>query len=183
MSSRVQRASILAVAAASLAAVAVPASAQADRSAVLSILVECAKVDDPSARLACYDNNIRSAGGVARNTVPGQIRATGGSAPLTTTGPAGFGREDLRASDPARFELAPGQLQSINPKVASVTAREPGIYLIVLDDGAQWLFAEGVSSQYRLPRRGDTIEIERASLGSFLMRSDGQTPVPIRRIR
>ena len=46
-----------------------------------------------------------------------------------------------------------------------------------------WEFAEGVSSQFRLPRRGDTIEIERGALGSYLMQIDGQPPVPVRRIR
>jgi hypothetical protein len=183
MSSRAQRASILAIAVVSLAAAALPASAQADRNAVLNIMVECAKIDDPTARLACYDNNIRSAGATVRNTIPGQVRAIGGSAPIETQGPQGFGYEDVRARDPARFQLRPGQLEEIHPKVASVTAREPGIYLVVLDDGAQWLFAEGVTSQFRLPSRGDTIEIERGSLGSFLMRVDDQPAVPVRRIR
>jgi len=54
---------------------------------------------------------------------------------------------------------------------------------VTLSDGAQWLFAEGVSSQFRLPRRGEEIEIERGALGSFLMRVDGQSPVSVRRLR
>lgn len=185
MSSFAQRASILAAGAAALALGATPASAQADRTAVLNILVECAKIDDPNARLACYDNNMTRAGAAARATVPGQtVRGiVGGAAPIETQGPQGFGYEDVRSQDPARFQVRPGQLQEIHPRVASVTPREPGIYLVTLDDGAQWLFAEGVSSQFRLPSRGDEIEIERGSLGSFLMRVDGQSPVPVRRIR
>jgi hypothetical protein len=185
MSSIAQRASILAVVAGSLTLSATPASAQADHTAVLDILVECAKIDDPTARLACYDNNMTRAGAVARTTVPGQtVRGVvGGAAPIETQGPQGFGYEDVRAADPARFQPRPGQLQEIHPRVASVSPREPGIYLVTLDDGAQWLFAEGVSSQFRLPRRGDEIEIERGSLGSFLMRIDGQSPVSVRRIR
>jgi hypothetical protein len=184
MSSIAQRASILAAGAAWLALSAAPAVAQADRTAVLNILVECAKIDDPTARLACYDNNMTRVGAAARTTVPGQVRGVvGGSAPIETQGPQGFGYEDVRAEDPARFQPRPGQLQEIHPRVASITPREPGIYLVTLDDGAQWLFAEGVTSQFRLPSRGDTIEIERASLGSFLMRVEGQRPVPVRRIR
>lgn len=183
MSSFAQRASI--VAAACLAASATPAMAQADRTAVLNILLECAKIDDPTARLACYDNNMTRAGAAARATVPGQTMrgVVGGAAPIETQGPQGFGYEDVRSQDPARFQARPGQLQEIHPRVASIAPREPGIYLVTLDDGAQWLFAEGVSSQFRLPRRGDQIEIERGSLGSFLMRIDGQSPVPVRRIR
>lgn len=178
------RASILAIAVASLALSAMPAVAQADRGAVLNILVECAKIDDPTARLACYDNNIRNAGGTVRTTIPGQVRGVvGGSAPIETQGPQGFGYEDVRSADPARFQLRPGQLQEIHPKVQSVAERGPGLYLVTLDDGAQWMFAEGVTSQFRLPRRGDEIEIERGSLGSFLMRIDGQPAVPVRRLR
>lgn len=185
MSSFAQRTSILAVGAAALVFAAGPAWAQDDRTAVLNILVECAKVDDPTARLACYDNNMTRAGATARATVPGQtVRGVvGGSAPIETQGPQGFGYEDVRANEPARFQPRDGQLSEIHPKVQSITPREPGIYLVTLDDGAQWLFAEGVTSQFRLPRRGDEIEIERASLGSFLMRVGGQSPVPVRRIR
>lgn len=183
MSSIAQRASILAIAAASLTLSAETASAQADNSAVLSILVECAKIDDPTARLACYDNNMSRVGATPRATVPGQVRASGGAAPVETQDPQGFGYEDVRASDPARFQPPAGQVSEIHPRVTAIAPREPGIYLVTLEDGAQWLFAEGVGSQFRLPRRGDTVEIERASLGSFLMRIDKQPPVPVRRVR
>jgi len=188
MSSLAQRASFvatgLAISAATLALSATPALAQDERGAVLNILVECAKIDDPTARLACYDNNMTRAGATVRSTVPGQVRGVlGGSAPIENQGPQGFGYEDVRTSDPSRFQLRPGLMQEIHPTVASIALRQPGIYLVTLEDGAQWMFAEGVDSQYRLPRRGDEIEIERGSLGSFLMRVDGQPAVPVRRIR
>ena len=185
MSISTPRASILAVAAVSLAASGAPAWAQADRGAVLDILVECAKIDDPTARLACYDNNMTRAGATARATVPGQtVRGiAGGAAPIESQGAQGFGAEDVRADSPERFARPAGQVDEIHPRVASIAPREPGIYLVTLDDGAQWLFAEGVGSSFRLPRRGDQVEIERASLGSFLMRIDGQPPVPVRRTR
>ena len=178
------RASLLVAGAAVVALAAGPAFAQAEGSAVLNILVECAKIDDPTARLACYDNNMTRAGATVRSTVPGQIRGVvGGSAPIETQGPQGFGVEDLRSSNPQRFNLRPGLMQEIHPKVASVAQRQPGIFLVTLDDGAEWVFAEGVTSQFRLPSRGDEIEIERGALGSFLMRIDGQPAVPVRRVR
>src|SRR5690554_4011201 len=49
---------VLGSAAAALASFAASAAAQVSDSAVLNIMRECAKIDDPSARLACYDNNI-----------------------------------------------------------------------------------------------------------------------------
>jgi hypothetical protein len=183
MSSLAQRASTLAVAAASLAFAAAPANAQVDRNIVMNILIECAKIDDPTARLACYDNNMRQVGATPRNTIPGQVRGvTGGGAPVENRGPQGFGADDLRSSDPARFSGG-GQTDEIHPTIASIVPREPGIYLLTLSDGAQWVFAESVPVTFRLPQRGEQIEIERGALGSYLMHAGEQQPVPVRRVR
>jgi hypothetical protein len=176
-----QRATILAAGAVSLLLVGAPAGAQVDQTTAVNILRECARIDDASARLACYDNNIRNVGGTPRTTVPGQVQVTGGAAPVAANSPRGFGSEDVRA--PERFAAPTSQLQEIDARVASIRPREPGIYAFTLEDGAEWLFAEGVSSGYRLPRAGSTVEIERGALGSFLLHFDDQTPVPVRRIR
>jgi len=182
MSSTAQRASILAIGAATLAWSAAPASAQADRNAVVDILVECAKIDDPTARLACYDNNMTRVGATARTTVPGQtVRGVaGGAAPLATERPGGFGADDLRT--PERFS-GNGQLQEITARVSAVRPREPGFYMITLEDDTQWVFTEGVGQSYRMPRPGSIIEIERGSLGGYLMVYDGQRVVPVTRFR
>lgn len=195
-------ATTLAATAASLALTGAPAGAQIDQNTAVSILRECARIDDPSARLACYDNNIRNVGGTARTTVPGTVQVQGGAAPVApnspqsfglrtpdpsapaqapANAPQGFGAEDVRT--PERFSTPAGQLQQINARITSIRPREPGVYAFTLEDGAQWLFAEGVSSGYRVPRAGATVEIERGALGSFLMRYDDQTPVPVRRTR
>lgn len=195
-------ATTLAAGAASLLLGGGPAAAQMDQNTAVSILRECARIDDASARLACYDNNIRNVGGTARATVPGTVQVTGGAAPIApnspqgfglptadrpapaqaANSPQGFGAESVRTPD--RFSTAPGgQLQQINARISSIRPREPGVYAFTLEDGAQWLFAEGVSGSYRVPRAGATVEIERGALGSFLMRFDDQTPVPVRRTR
>jgi hypothetical protein len=182
MSIIAQRATFLAAGGMAAALAAVPAQAQADRNAVLNVLVECAKIDDPTARLACYDNNIRNAGGVVRRTIPGQVRVQGGGAPIAgNEGPAGFGRENIRTEE--RFSAPAGQLQSIRPKVTAILPREPGKYLLTLEDGAQWVFAQSVRNDYRLPVVGSIVEIERGAMGSFLMRFDGQGPVQVIRVK
>ena len=173
-------ATILAAGAAVLVSAA-PAAAQVDASAAVNVLVECAKIDDPTARLACYDNNISRVGGTARATIPGQVRAQGRGAPIETTGPQGFGFEDIRT--PQRFNPRVGQLEEITSRITAVSPREPGIYLVTLENNAQWVFAEGIDSGARPPRRGDSVEIERASLGSFLMRIGEARPIPVRRVR
>ncbi len=176
------RATFLLIAAASTMPFAVPAHAQVADEVVLNIMRECAKFDDPTARLACYDNNIRQAGANPRTSIPGRMGVPRGSgAPIASNTPQGFGAEDLRDED--RYQAPRSVLQEIHPRVTSVRPREPGIYLVTLEDGAQWVFAEGVTSSYRLPREGSNIELERGALGSFLMRFDGQSPVPVRRVR
>ncbi len=161
----------------------IPALAQVDDAIVLNILRNCAQIDDPTARLACYDNNIGAAGGQQRSSVPGQMAApSGGSgAPLDTGGPSGFGREDIRS--PERFETPAGEVDELRARVSAVSERQRGIYLITLEDGAQWLFTESVPFSYRPPRPGDRVEIDRASLGSFLMTFDRQASVRVERIR
>lgn len=194
---------LLAAATAGLALVPAAAIAQ-DGGVVLNILVECAKIDDPSARLACYDNNIRAAGGQARNTVPGALRGvTGGGAPIVNSGGFGgndlrgaatsadarpdvprgegsFGNEDIRTAD--RFE-APAGPQSIVATVASVQEREPGIYVMTMQDNTQWAFSQASRNYLRAPRAGSKVEITRGSLGSYLAQVDGQEGVRVRRLR
>ena len=165
----------------------IPASAQVPDDVVLSIMRECARIDDPTSRLACYDNNIRSGGSDGRApVVPGENGRIEGSGSVMGrgSGAQGFGSEDIRT--PERFDsyeergLGPDEIRA---RVEDVSQREPGIYLITLEGGAQWLFTDSVSFSYRAPREGDTIEISRAALSSFLMRFDNQQSVRVRRIR
>ena len=166
----------------------VPATAQVNDAIVLNIMRECARIDDATARLACYDNNIRAAGATPRASVPGAMQAPSGgqgavaaNIPRPTTGNSGFGNENLRS--PERFENRAGDLPSLSSVVTAVSPREPGVYVLTLQDGAQWQFAESVDRNYRVPGQGDAITIDRASLGSFLMRYNDQIGVRVRRVR
>ena len=172
-----------------LAGPAIQAQGQAPDAAVLNVMRECAKIDDPTARLACYDNNVRGAGTGGRPIVPGQSgRVAGGGAPIAGGsggyGPQGFGAASVKTGD--RFQsyeergLGP---ESISARVLGVRQREPGVYLVTLEGGAQWLFSESVSSDFSPPRKGDSVDISRAALGSFLMRIDKQESVRVRRVK
>ncbi len=167
----------------SLALLSSPAAAQVDDAIVLNILRNCAQIDDATARLACYDNNIRAAGGQARPAVPGEMDAPQGGrgAPVNTSGASGFGRENIRTPD--RFETPAGELDELRARVRSVSERQRGVYLLTLEDGAQWLFSESVPFAYRPPRSGDQVEIDRGALGSFLMTFDSQRSVRVERVR
>lgn len=166
-----------------LAALAAPAAAQVSDEIVVNILRNCAQIDDPTARLACYDNNIRAAGANPRNSVPGQMAVPGGGAGVAMDNgrASGFGSDDL--PNPDRFSPPAGQPEAIAARITGVALRQQGIYLVTLEDGAQWLFAEDVPLSYRPPRVGGTAEIERGALGSFRLTYDDQPSVRVSRVR
>ena len=178
-------ATILAAGAATLVLPGIPAMAQVDDGIVVNIMRECAKIDDPTARLACYDNNIRAAGASPRAAVPGRMQAPQSSAgaPVASNTPQGFGAESVRAPQRVEAPSSSGQVDEISATIASIAQRGPGIYAFTIEGGAQWQFAEGVSLSYRVPRVGSTVEIDRGALGGYLMRFDRQEPVPVRRVR
>jgi hypothetical protein len=176
------RATIMAAAAGSLAVASGPASAQIDQRTAASIMVECSKIGDPSARLACYDNNIRNVDPSVPMPPPTTRAGVGAGAPPAQAGPQGFGFESVKRREERFTPVAPSEKQ-VTATVTAATQREPGIYLVTLSDGAQWLFTDGVAFSFRPPKRGQSIDIERGAMGGYLMRIDGQEPVPVRRLR
>ncbi len=111
------RAKFLLAAAASTLPFAAPVSAQVADGVVINIMRECAKIEDPSARLACYDNNIRQAGPGSRASVPGQVQSPAGQRRARQRQPdseQGFGYEDVRTSA-ALPDAAASEAQQINP--------------------------------------------------------------------
>jgi hypothetical protein len=175
-----QRAFLL-VTGAAMAMSATPALAQVPDSVTLNIMRECAKIDDPTARLACYDNNIRAAGANPRS-LPGAMGVPrGGGAVLNPNTPSGFGADDLRATSPERF--VESGTHEITARVASARERQPGVYLVTLDNGNQWLFSESGGPSYSPPRKGDSVRVERGALGSYLMVVGKQQAVHVTRVK
>lgn len=190
----VHRAAIMLAGAAALAIGPSPAAAQMSNDVLVNILRECAKIDDLSARLACYDNNIRSAGtppsasvaAPAATPAPAPVPAPAPRAPANapaSTSAQGFGAESVRAPSERAERAAPREVNEVRATVQSIQEREPGTYLLTLEDGAQWLFAEGVSRTYRVPNPGSAVEIRRGAIGSFLLNYDGQAAVRVRRVK
>ena len=164
-----------------LALTATPVAAQVNDAIVINIMRECAKIADPTARLACYDNNIRTAGASPRS-VPGAMPTPSGSgAPVAPNAPGGFGADDIRT--PERFDPARNGASEISARVSAVREREPGVYLVTLENGAQWLFAESTNRAFAPPRQGGTVEIQRGALGGYLMVVGRQQGVRVTRIK
>lgn len=154
-----------AVAAVGLGVLGSTAQAQ-DEGALRSRLRACAGIEDVAARAACYD------------AIPTEDTA----APAAPR-PTGLGSEQVPQAR-ARERTQPTREASLlEATVAESSQREPGIHLLTLQDGAQWQFVEGVPLSYDPPRRGSTVEIRSASMGSYLMRYRGQPAVRVRRVR
>ena len=179
------RASAAIAASLSVTALAAPAQAQVADAVVLEIMRQCSMIEDVPARVACYDNNIRSSSGQSRSTAPGNLapRPDGPAPALPGNNSAtGLGSETVRARVQERPE-ASAEVTQLSARVTGVSQREPGVYLLTLEDGSQWVFAENVSFGYRAPRSGSTVSIERGSLSSYLMVFDSQQAVRVRRLR
>lgn len=165
---------ILALSGTTLLALApLPAHAQLDDRTVVSILRECRAIADAAARAACYDNIPLGQTNAAARPQP--------SAPAANAAPrAGFGSDQL---PPQRAAAKPAEPDRVTATLAAAVERQPGSYLLTLEGGAQWEFVDTVSIAYDPPRAGSQIEIQRAALGSYLMRYAGQRAVRIRRVR
>jgi hypothetical protein len=184
---KAHRASVMLAAACAM--LAPPAAAQVADEIVLDILRQCARIDDPTARLACFDNNIRSAGAPARASTPGRMEVPqgGGGAQVAVrpsgSSPSGSTAGFVGNANPGASAGLPGNAESLSARVSRVDPLEPGVYVLTLADGARWQFVEGVETSYRVPRSGDTVTIDRASLGSYLMRFNDQIGVRIRPVQ
>jgi hypothetical protein len=178
-------AKIMLVAVSALAIGGTPAAAQVSDSIVLNIMRECAKIDDVSARLACYDNNIANAGSapVLAPTISRSLRPpSGDSGPFgETAGNSGFGADSIRST--ARFAPPSANEAAIEAEVTAARLRQPGIYIVTLADGAEWTFAETVSNAYKTPTAGSNVTISRGAMGGYLMRYDNQAQVRVRRTK
>jgi hypothetical protein len=156
-----------------------PVHAQTDYEAIVRLMGECAGIEDIGARAACYDKTVEAAQLIdaarAGQSVP---RAP---APATAERPAsGFGSQSLRKPEPARESRSSEQVEAL---VRAAQRTEPGIYLLTLEDGAQWRFVDAVPPSYDPPRAGSEIELRSGSLGSFLMRYADQRSIRVQRVR
>ena len=192
MSMRLRRPVLIAAGAGLIGSASAPALAQPSRDAVLDILIECSKVSDVTARVACYDNNIRPLA-----TPPAPRASAAPTAPVAPSTPPPSASPP-RPSPPvvaAREAEVPQRSEALRQRppappassgrvtVSEVAERRPGAYLLTLQDGAQWEFVEDMPESYRPPRKGSQVEIERGSLGGHRMRFDGQRAVRVQRVR
>jgi hypothetical protein len=159
----------------------VPAAARpTDYDAVMEAMRGCAKIANVAARAACYDAipTGEPAAGLSAAPAPTPTPAPSPQASVSRA-PGGFGGEQLPKPAAARA----AEPKEISARVSAAVEREPGVYLLTLEDGAQWVFVDSAPASYDPPRRGSTIDLIGASLGSYLMRYADQRAIRVRRVR
>jgi hypothetical protein len=180
MKTAAMRTAGVALAAAFLAPTFLPTGANAQpkpeaRSAMLQKLVDCRKLTDESARLACYD---QATVALDQAEAKGDIvvvdreqarkvrrQAFGFSVPSITLFERGESKEEL--------ENATGVVD-----VARVNGA--GKWVIKLQDGAIWTQVDG-NELFRDPKPGMSVKIRQAAMGSFLMTIDNMRAFRARR--
>ena len=145
----------------------------------------CRGLTDDDARLICYDAAVdrsrRSADSGPRSApapVPAQAAtpAAAASAPAASGAASSLSQEDLFGKSGDEVERtvqeATGDepIDSLNATVTKLQQYSYDKVLITLDNGQVWKQVD--ASNLRL-RVGDAIEIERASLGSFMLKKQG----------
>ncbi|MBY6187336.1 hypothetical protein KUV89_11960 [Marinobacter hydrocarbonoclasticus] len=131
-------------------------------------IAQCSSQEDQLDRLLCYDEFSQIA---TKATLPAAAPATAEAAisraPIApaaapaVSAEAEFGKTTVPAEE----------IDAIHGVVASIKTDAYGKWTITLDNGQRWRQTE--SSRYKL-KAGDTITIERAFMGSFLLSREGR---------
>jgi hypothetical protein len=161
------------------ALVLLPAVARAEpaasHAAAFQAVLDCRGIADAAKRLACYD---AAAGRMATAETTGEIVVIDKEQARAAHRQA-FGLT-LPSLDFITRGLSHEELDRVEGVVKAASADASGRWTVVLDDGAVWRqISNDVLS--RDPRPGSKVLIRRATLGSFMMKIDGQPGIRVHR--
>ena len=141
---------------------------------------QCASVSDDVTRLACYDRIFRSGTAPGAVAEPTASAAAAPAASVATNPKDDFGLTDAakRARDPEKAKVQ--MPESITEKVASVGHRPTGELVVTLANGQVWVQIE--SGSRAQVGAGQTVRIEKAALGSYLLVTPKGIATRVRRI-
>lgn len=164
--------------AASVLALATAADAQPkleSRSAMLQKLVDCRKLTDETARLACYDQ---------ATVALDQAEAKGDIVVVDREQARKVRRQAFGFSVPSITLFERGEskeeLENTTGVVALARVNGAGKWVIKLEDGAVWTQVDA-NELFRTPKPGMSVKIRQAAMGSFLMSVDNTAVFRVRR--
>lgn len=145
------------------------------RSPMLQKLVDCRKVTDEAARLACYD---------AATVALDQAEAKGDVVVVDREQARKVRRQAFGFSMPSITLFERGETQEELENVAGVVAlariNGAGKWVIKLEDGGVWTQVDA-NELFKTPKPGMPVKIRQAAMGSFLMSIDNQRAFRARR--
>lgn len=141
---------------------------------VFADVLECRKLTDPDARLACFDTKVAAL--ETANDTKSVVVMSEESITETRRGLFGFSLPRLGIF---RDSEADEGLKEITATIMSVRGGD-GAWIFTLEDGAQWQQTDGVF--LKKPKTGQSITIRRAALGSFMGKVEGGLGFRVKRI-
>ena len=146
------------------------------RAALLTKLVDCRKLTDNAARLACYDS---ATAALDQAEQKGDVvvidrekarevrkQAFGFTLPSISIFEKGEAKEDV---------------ENMTGVIASAHVNSQGQWVVKLQDGAVWQQVDNYEL-FKTPKEGMPVKIRKASLGSYLMIIDNQRAVRAHRV-
>ena len=175
---RLAAAGVLIAALAAPPLAAAPATgAPPDRAKELQQLVECRKLTDNAARLACYDQAA---------AVLDQAEAKGDIVVVDREQARKVRRQAFGFTLPSMSLFSrgekPEEIATADGKIASARRLPTGRWEVKLEDGATWVQID--ASEIPIdPRAGQAVKIRKASLGSYMMTVGNQREVKVHRVK
>lgn len=171
---RVARLSATTALIALLAAVAGPAFAKdakaSERAAAFKAVTDCRSLSDPNARLACYDDAVAKLD---------QAESTGQVVVLDREAAKEVKRQAFGFTIPSISLFSKGEKEEevdrLTDTLKSARERADHRWVFTLASGAVWRQID--TSQFvNDPKEGDSVEIKRAALGSYMLKVNGKQP-------
>lgn len=144
---------------------------------VVQDVTACRSIEDAEERLACFD----AASQTLETATESREVVVVERAEVEKTKRKRFGLSLPDFGIFSRDEDKATRVDEVNSTLTSATAFGYRRWEFALADGSVWETIEA-SSKLR-PRKGDTISIERAALGSFLATVDDSSAVRVRRVK
>lgn len=155
-----------------VAALGASGPALAGTDATAHALADCARIDAPDVRLACYDAIV---GRAPSPTKPGSTAAT----PVPAAAATGHAAADFGKPRPPPPKPEKGVEESVHAAVSRVAADPQGHVTLTLDNGQVWTVIE---TDVRVDA-GEAVTIRHGALGSFVLVTATRHTYHVRRLR
>jgi hypothetical protein len=150
------------------------------RPEIFTRLLDCRSIADSTQRLACYDQQVAAIDTAAQRDEVVVLDKE--ELKKTRRSLFGFSLPKLPFLSGGDTEDAAEASEShaIESTIATLTSLGYGKWALTIEDGAEWQTTEALPN--RTPKKGMTVEIKRAAMGSFMLSINGWHPIRAKRV-